>query len=155
MNLWSYSSEVCRLGLKHCFKNGNDHRATRTKYATACSQVLSAKVPEVIVSRGASLVIPICRGGTHSHRLCDSSRKLQSTFASRDISAAVSLSLSLPIHNMCVEVCWKSTLLCYSLACALHYAFHPWCRECTHPIRSYQGPASGKSNGKPIPWTLL
>lgn len=144
---------VC--GLKHYFKNGNDCRATLTKYATVLRQVLPAEVPGVTVSGGASLMIPICRGDTHSHPSCNSSRKLQSTFASKDISAVASLSLFFPIHNMCVEVCWKCTLLCYSLACALHYAFHPWCRKCTHHIRSCQGPDSGKSSGKPIVLTLL
>lgn len=148
-----YSSELCRLGLKRYFKNGNNRRATCTKYAMACSQVLPAEVPEVTAGGGRSLVIPICRGDGHSHPSCNGSRKL--TFVSRDISAVASLSLSFCIHNVCVEVCWKPTLLCYSLACALHYAFHPWCREWTHPIRSYHSPASGKSNRKPTLWTLL
>jgi len=65
----------------------------------ACSQVLPAEVPEVTVSGGASLVIPICRGDTHSHASCNGSRKLQSTFASRDISAVASLSF--PTHDVC------------------------------------------------------
>lgn len=112
---------MCRLSLKHYFKNGNDCRVARTKHATACSQVLPAKVPERIVSGGASLVIPIRRGETHSHLSCDGSRKLQSTLACRDISAVSSWSLSFPFHNMCVEVCWKRSLQRHSVACALLY----------------------------------
>lgn len=119
MNLWIYSSEVDRLGLKHYFKNGNNRRVAHAKYVTACSQVLPAKVPELIVSGAASLAIPICRGDTETHSACSGSRKLQSTSASTDTSAVASLSF--PIHNICVEVCWRRSLLCYSLACALHY----------------------------------
>lgn len=56
----------------------------------------------------------------HSHPYCNGSRKLQSTFVSRDISAGAS-SFFLPIHNICVEVCWKcnSAVIAWTFLCIM------------------------------------